>query len=398
MKNSLKVVTRSSKLALKQVDEIAEKISGIKLDVVSVQSMGDKNKKLCLMKNRIDDFFTRELDQMIINKNCDIAIHSAKDLPEILDKDLRVVYLSENLDNTDTFVSLDRILLKLAPKGFRIGVSSKRRKDAVLAINSKVKIVSIRGNIEERIRLIEEKVVDGIVIATCALKRLGLITVKGMKVLKKADVVLYDFLSSLELLKYTKKSCETICVGKKDGLHLKEQNEINELLFELAREHKIVVRLKGGDPFIFSRGYEEASFLSGKGLAVEIVPGITSAIAAGESFGIPLTIKNKISSVAIVTGRKHDKNAKIDAPDCATLIYLMGVTNIANIVDALRESGRKDDTPCAFVEKVYYKDTRLIEATIGTIEQKTKEFNVKAPSVLIVGEVVKKGLYKQCLL
>lgn len=456
MKNNLKVVTRSSELALKQVQEIKGKIPGVNFDIIPVKSYGDKNKELCLIQNNIEDFFTKELDEMIINKQCDIAVHSSKDLPRVLSEELKVIYQSENIDNTDAFVSKGDVLLQEVPKGFRVGVSSNRRKEQVLNINPQVKVVSIRGDIDQRITLIEKDIIDGVVIATCALKRLGLmelvtevldfeahplqgslsvvahkdradlgeifaqinmkrkkgkvyivgagvgdpelITVKGMNVLKKADVVLYDFLSSKDLLSYTKRECEQICVGKKDGLHLKEQDSINEMLYEKAGKYNTVVRLKGGDPFIFSRGYDEASFLMHKEVEVEVIPGITSAIAAGESFGIPLTVKNKISSVGIITGRKHDKDAEIEAPDCATLIYLMGVANISNIVKALRESGREDSLACAFVERVYFKDSRLIEATIGTIEQKTKEFDVKAPSVLIVGEVVKKGLHKQCLL
>lgn len=218
-----------------------------------------------------------------------------------------------------------------------------------------------------------------------------LISVKGIKTLKKADCVLYDFLSSPELLKYTRASCEKICVGKKDGLHLKEQDEINKLLYEKSLIYKNLVRLKGGDPFIFSRGYEEARYLKQKGVRFEVIPGITSAIAGPESFNIPLTIKNRISSVAILTGRKKDINAEIDAPDCATLVYLMGVSNIKNIVKALRKSKRNENTPCAFIERATQKDSRIVRGTIATIEAKAKRFNIKAPSIFIVGEVVKYG-------
>jgi len=218
-----------------------------------------------------------------------------------------------------------------------------------------------------------------------------LISVKGLKALKKADCVLYDFLSSPELLKYTNRSTEKICVGKKDGLHLKEQTEINNLLYRKSLVRKNVVRLKGGDPFIFSRGYEEARYLSQKGVRFEVIPGITSAIAGPESFNIPLTIKNRISSVAILTGRKKDKDAKIDAPDCATLIYLMGVANIRNIVKAVLKSGKNKTTPCAFIEKATTKDSRIVHATIGTIENQVKRFKVRPPAVLIIGEVVKNG-------
>ena len=218
-----------------------------------------------------------------------------------------------------------------------------------------------------------------------------LITIKGLKVLKGADCILYDFLSSPELLDYAKESCEKVCVGKQDGLHLKEQDEINGLLYKKTHKYRKVVRLKGGDPFIFSRGYEEASYLLERGIDVEVIPGITSAIAGPEGFGIPLTKKGKISSVGIVTGRKRNLSAAIDAPACDTLIYLMAVANIKNVVKALRKSGRGDDTPCAFIERATRQDARIIRATLGTVEEKVRKTKIRPPAVLIVGEVVNYG-------
>ncbi len=215
-----------------------------------------------------------------------------------------------------------------------------------------------------------------------------LITVKGLKALKEADCLLYDFLSPKELLKKTRKKCEKICVGKRNGFHLKKQSEINKLLYKKSLNYKKVIRLKGGDPFIFSRGHQEASYLRTKGINVEVIPGITSAIAAPESYSIPLTVKNEISSVAILTGRKKDVNARIDVPECRTLIYLMGVGNISNILKALYKSKRSVDTPCAFIEKATTEEARIVKGTISNIESKVKEFKVRAPAVLIVGEVV----------
>ncbi|NQT90008.1 MAG: uroporphyrinogen-III C-methyltransferase [Candidatus Omnitrophica bacterium] len=218
-----------------------------------------------------------------------------------------------------------------------------------------------------------------------------LITIKGLKALKEADCVLYDFLSNSQLLDHAKDVCEKICVGKADGLHLREQDEINSLLYEKSREHKITVRLKGGDPFIFSRGHEEAVYLKSKGVAVDVIPGITSAIAGPEYYGIPLTIKNRISSVAIITGRKKDINAPIEAPGCGTLVYLMAVANISNVVKALWESGRSDETPCAFIERATRKDSRIVYATVGSVEEEAKRAGIKPPAVLVVGEVVDYG-------
>ncbi|MDP2928434.1 MAG: uroporphyrinogen-III C-methyltransferase [Candidatus Omnitrophota bacterium] len=215
-----------------------------------------------------------------------------------------------------------------------------------------------------------------------------LISVKGLKALKKANCVLYDFLSSPALLKYVRSGAKKICVGKTDGLHLKEQNEINKLLHENSRKYRYVVRLKGGDPAVFSRGFEEMRYLSERGVRTEVIPGITSAIAGPESFGIPLTVKNKIQSFAVLTGRKEDPNAGIDAPDCPTLVYLMGVANIRNIVKALRKSRRSGTTPCAFIERATTRKARIVKATINTIVKEAAKQRVKPPAVLIVGEVV----------
>jgi uroporphyrin-III C-methyltransferase len=215
-----------------------------------------------------------------------------------------------------------------------------------------------------------------------------LISVKGLKALKKAGCVLYDFLSSPALLKYVNKKAKKICVGKMDGLHLKEQDEINQLLYDNSGRYKYVVRLKGGDPAVFSRGFEEERYLSERGVPTEVIPGITSAIAGPESFGIPLTVKNKIQSFAVLTGRKEDPNADIDAPRCHTLVYLMGVANIRNIVKALRKSGRSGTTPCAFIERATTKKARIVKATIKTIAKEAVRQKVKPPAVLIVGEVV----------
>lgn len=173
-------------------------------------------------------------------------------------------------------------------------------------------------------------------------------------------------------------------------MHLFEQGQINRLLHEKAQSGRIVVRLKGGDPLIFSRGIEEALYLAKKGIDFEIVPGITSAFGAPQSFGIPLTRKGKYSSIAILTGRKSNGEG-IDVPACDTLIYLMGVANIKNIVKALTRSGRDNKTPCAFVERGTTDQERVVTGNLGNIAVRAEKYSVKAPAVFIVGHVVKYG-------
>ncbi len=218
----------------------------------------------------------------------------------------------------------------------------------------------------------------------------SLITVKALKRLKAADVVIYDFLASPGLLKLAKRSSEKICVGKADGLHLLEQPQINKLLYENAAKGNVVVRLKGGDPFIFSRGIEEAIYLKRKGIEFEIIPGITSAFSAPQSFGIPLTRKGRYSSVAILTGRKSN-GEDIDAPRCDTLIYLMAVGNIKNVIKAILKSGRQKDTPCAFIENGTTKDERIITGDLSDIVEKSEKYSIRPPAIFIVGKVVEYG-------
>jgi uroporphyrin-III C-methyltransferase len=217
-----------------------------------------------------------------------------------------------------------------------------------------------------------------------------LISLKGLERLKKADVILYDFLASNELLRFARKKAKIICVGKSDGLHLMEQKRINQLLYQEAKKGRRVVRLKGGDPFIFSRGIEEALYLHRKGINFEIIPGVTSAFAAAESFGIPLTRKGKYSSVAVLTGRKSN-GEPLDAPACDTLVYLMAVANIANVVKALAKAGRDKREPCAFIEKATTQEERIVCATLGTIVEKARIAHIQPPAVFVVGEVVNYG-------
>lgn len=217
-----------------------------------------------------------------------------------------------------------------------------------------------------------------------------LLTLRGHALLRRADVVLYDFLVAPELLHCLRQKTRRICVGKADGLHLLPQGQINRLLLAEARAGKTVVRLKGGDVGLFSRGIEEALFLARHGVPCEIVPGVTSAFAAPMSFGIPLTRRGRLTSVAVLTGRKSS-GAPLDAPDCDTLVYLMAVRTIDEVVATLLASGRKRSLPCAFIERGTTTEERIVTGTIGTIAAQARKHAVRAPAVLVVGEAVRYG-------
>ena len=221
-----------------------------------------------------------------------------------------------------------------------------------------------------------------------------LITVKGRDCLQKADIIVYDYLVNQSLLSLAPKDAEIIYVGKKSGLHTMSQKEINNLLIEKAKKGLIVARLKGGDPFIFGRGGEEAMELSNEGIKFEIVPGITSAIAVPAYAGIPLTHRDFASTVCFITGHedptKEMSGIKWDAlTKCfGTLIFLMGIGNIKKIARKLTENGMPSHSPVAVIGSGTIPAQRTITGTLANISQKAKDAVLTPPGVIVVGDVV----------
>ncbi len=223
----------------------------------------------------------------------------------------------------------------------------------------------------------------------------GLLTTKGKRTLETADVVVYDRLIENSLLNHISEDCETIYAGKKAGKHRLKQDEINRILFDRSREKEKVVRLKGGDPFLFGRGGEEAEYLDEKGVSFEVVPGITSALAVPAYAGIPATSRNLSSSVAIITGHEdpdkeessHEWRALAEGPE--TLIFLMGVKNLSRIQQKLLEGGRSEETPAAIIERGTMPEQTVILSTLGEIAREA-DGKISPPAVIIVGEVAGK--------
>lgn len=222
----------------------------------------------------------------------------------------------------------------------------------------------------------------------------GLLTVKGKKVLETADVVIYDRLINDQLLDCVHNTTERIFVGKESGKHSFVQEDINALLVEKVREGKRVVRLKGGDPFLFGRGGEEAVYLSEHGCAFEIVPGITSAIAAPAYAGIPVTHRDVSSSFAVITGHEKPgkKTSSIHWQELSrgidTLVFLMGFGNLTFIVERLTANGKSPATPAALIRYGTLPAQEVITGVLNDIVQKAEAAQVKPPAVLVVGEVV----------
>lgn len=223
----------------------------------------------------------------------------------------------------------------------------------------------------------------------------GLMTIKGMHCLQKADVVVYDFHLNAQVLNYVNHEAEFIYAGKRGGHHTMTQDEINSILVQKAKEGKIVCRLKGGDPFIFGRGGEEAEILAKNGIEFEIVPGVSSSVAAPAYAGIPLTHRLYSSSFAVIPGYEDKTKGKstIDwsklATAVETLVFLMAVKNIDTLTQKLIENGRSPDTPVAVIRWGTRTDQSTVTGTLNDIAEIVKEKGIKPPAVIVVGDVVR---------
>ncbi|MCW4015951.1 MAG: uroporphyrinogen-III C-methyltransferase [Candidatus Bathyarchaeota archaeon] len=223
-----------------------------------------------------------------------------------------------------------------------------------------------------------------------------LVTLKAVEVLQEADVVVYDRLVSDSILDYAPKDAEKIYVGKSSDKHELSQEKINELLVKKAREGKKVVRLKGGDPFVFGRGGEEAETLADNKISFEVVSGVTSAMAAPAYAGIPVTHRDCASSFAVVTGHQAaDAKSPIDWRRLAgcvdTIVIMMGVSSLEFTANSLIAAGLSPDLAVAVIEWGTLEKQRSLVGTLATIAKEVKAKNVKPPAVIVVGDVVHLG-------
>ena len=221
-----------------------------------------------------------------------------------------------------------------------------------------------------------------------------LITVKGQRILQQADVVLYDNLANKELLNLTKADCDTIYVGKQPYGEYTTQEAIHEMIAHYAFTKGRVVRLKGGDPFIFGRGGEEAEILVENQIPFEIIPGITSGIGAANYSGIPLTHRKYGSTVAFVTGHedpeKKTPEVKWDKLSEAvdTVVIYMGTEKLELIINKIKGGKIDDRTPIAIIQNSTLNNQKIITGNLGNIVSLAKEYNVKPPAVVIIGDIV----------
>ena len=223
---------------------------------------------------------------------------------------------------------------------------------------------------------------------------MGLITVKGLQALREADVVLYDALSNPDLLKECKAGAELIDAGKRAADHHLKQWQTNDKLVEYAQQGKIVARLKGGDPFLFGRGAEEAEKLRKAGVEVHVIPGVSSSISVPALCGIPVTHRDHASLVTFITGHEKGDRSE-DRVDWAslvkghgTLVILMGLENAGNISKGLLEGGMSPDMPAAILSKGSTPDQKVYVTTVSKLEETIRTQNVATPGIMVIGTVV----------
>lgn len=219
----------------------------------------------------------------------------------------------------------------------------------------------------------------------------GLMTVKAVRVLKECTAVLYDRLAGNNVLKYINEGCKVFYCGKEPGCHYKTQDEINDMIVSLAKEGHTVGRIKGGDPYVFGRGGEEALRLCEEGIEFEVIPGVTSAISVLNYAGIPITHRGIAQGFHVFTGKSAEKlNISWEAVSKleGTLVFLMGLSNIENITNSLILNGMDKNTPCAVIMRGTTSKQKKMIGTLDNITLKVKEAGFKSPCIIVVGKVI----------
>lgn len=221
----------------------------------------------------------------------------------------------------------------------------------------------------------------------------GLLTLKAYKYIREADCLVYDRLMSPKLLELARTDCELIYVGKENHKHVVNQDGINEILFQKSKQHELVLRLKGGDPYVFGRGGEEAHYLTERGVSVELVPGVSSSIAALADAGIPITHRGVAKGFQVITAHsRKDEEADIDysllTDETITCVFLMGLQHVESIVAGLMKAGRREDTPIAVISNGTLPTQNKCVGTLKNIGAKMKEAHLKSPAIIVAGDVV----------
>ena len=254
---------------------------------------------------------------------------------------------------------------------------------------------------EEKCLLEKEESEGSVTLVGAGCGPFDLITVRGLNALRHAQVLVYDDLLDERLIAHAAESCERIYVGKRSGKHSMPQEKINALLVEKAKQGKQVVRLKGGDPFVFGRGGEEILALKAEGIRAKVIPGVTSAIALPQEAGIPVTHRGLSREFHVITGHASDQgdsflsNMKTYASLQGTLVFLMAFTHLEEIVRELIRYGKNPDTAAAVVHGNFDGSQITVRGTLADITQKVKEAKMETPAVIVIGACAKLELCGQ---
>ncbi|MGN0343208.1 MAG: hydroxymethylbilane synthase [Roseburia sp.] len=526
-----KIGTRGSKLALIQAEYVCnrlrEQYPQDQFSIEIIQTQGDICKDKPLDQIGTVGVFAREIEQALLAGQIQIGVHSMKDMPAVPAEGLMFSRAWQREDPRDVLILRTASSLGELPQGAVIGTGSKRRSIQLRALRPDLRIVTIRGNVDTRLRKMEEQKLDGLVLAAAGIHRLGLteritqylepeemipapaqgalaieirkddvalqqkldalsdektqqillaergflqeigadchvpvgaicrmdekeemhlrvmygdadgkriaydsvsgrdpvqlakeaaahvraqlaghvslvgagpgdpglITAKGLEEIRRADCILYDRLVPEELLQQAPTQCEKIYVGKENHHHAMKQEEMNALLIAKSMEHGRVVRLKGGDPFVFGRGGEEAMALAEAGVPFAVIPGVSSCIAAAETAGIPITHRGIADGFHVVTAHnRKDELADIDFEAMArgndTCVFLMGLSKLPEIVAGLTKAGMAADMPVAVIAKGTTSKQQCVCGTLDTIVELCESEKPSAPAIILVGKVV----------
>lgn len=444
-----KAGTRPSSLALTQTRAALDRIEGMLADISfemeSITSTGDTDRATDLRESPAD-FFTRELDEALRRGDIDLAVHSAKDLPDPIPAGIDWFWLPWRAEPRDVLILAKGKTVTDLPENPVIGISSERREAYCTNRFPTAIQKNIRGNIEERIAQVDDGTYDVVIMAAAALFRLGteeritewiplnelevpegqgylaitfregdermmalrslftssvtmagagvsnkeLCTVATLRALQRCDICLYDSLIDHALLDELPAHAVAIDVGKRCGAHSKEQHETTKLLCECARRSQKVVRLKGGDPGIFGRLAEETEALEKLGIPFRVIPGISALQAATTGTGMLLTRRDVSRGFVALTPRMHGGGlARCDAKMKGQLpvIYYMSIKAIEPVAQQLLEDGTSPDTPAALIFNAGGEDEKIIKTTLGNLPNQSQALCIKQPGLIIVGDI-----------
>lgn len=446
---NLRVGTRNSRLSLMQtafaLQKMRQYLPAVDFVDVPYSSPGDRDRRIDLRRTD-GDFFTKDLDDALRRKEVDMALHSAKDLPDPLPEELGMVWLPWYEERRDVLVLRRGMSLNELPEAPVVGVSSERRGNYCKKRFPQGIIKPVRGNVEQRIAKLDAGEYDVLIVAAAGLIRSGLkdritstiplsaleppagqgrlaitfradderllrlrslfvksiifagggpgnerlCTLAAREALENCDVCLYDALVSSRLLAWLPDGAQVVPVGKRAGKHGCSQKEICELLVEYACQGKRVVRLKGGDPGIFGRLAEEIEAVENSSLPYRVIPGVTSLSAATTGTGLLLTRRNVAAGFAAMTAAGAEgRGVSVKGQDRAALpvAFFMGKKKLDDITKQLKEDGTDPETPCAVVFDSGGEKQRTITGSLADITRRVKAENNDAPALILVGKI-----------